>query len=103
MGLGFGEVIHVGRRSGRTYRTPVRAVRHDDTVIVGANFGVQADWIRNLIAAGSARIRIGADELTVTRPRVVEFGTVRALLPPVTRFILTSLSRTEQCVVVSVR
>ncbi|NMN99901.1 nitroreductase family deazaflavin-dependent oxidoreductase [Gordonia sp. TBRC 11910] len=100
-GLGFAEVTHRGRRSGREYRTPVRAVRSGD-IIIGANFGADADWVRNVFAAQTARVRIGDDVLTAVDPRLVDTRTVLNRLPPMTRFILHRLARTEQCIVMRV-
>jgi deazaflavin-dependent oxidoreductase (nitroreductase family) len=58
----FAVVTHVGRRSGRTYRTPVLAFRSGTTLAVVLFYGNGTDWIRNVLAQGSATItRRGAD------------------------------------------
>lgn len=92
---GFSEVEHVGRRSGRVFRTPVRAVRRGDKVVVGASFGTRTDWIRNVQAAGACRLTTRGVTVTLTDPRIVALDDVRDLLPPVTGFILRRLARTE--------
>jgi hypothetical protein len=53
----FAVVEHVGRRSGRTYRTPVMAMarrRLDGgiDVVVALPYGPGVDWVRNGEAAG---------------------------------------------------
>lgn len=45
-------VVHVGRRSGREYRTPVDAFRDGDTVRIAIGFGRGSDWVHNVLAAG---------------------------------------------------
>ncbi len=37
------QIQHVGRRSGRTYTTPVSARRTDDMVVIALTFGNQSD------------------------------------------------------------
>ena len=49
-------LIHAGRRSGRRYRTPVMATRRGDELRVPVLYGVQSDWVRNLLAAGRGQV-----------------------------------------------
>ena len=46
------QLTHTGRRSGRTYVTPVGARRAGDLVLIPLTFGNQSDWSRNVLAAG---------------------------------------------------
>ena len=41
-------VRHVGRRSGRTYETPVIAVQHDDSFLIALPYGKRTDWLKNV-------------------------------------------------------
>jgi deazaflavin-dependent oxidoreductase (nitroreductase family) len=45
-------IEHRGRRSGRTYRTPVFAFRRGDEILVVLSYGRNSHWVRNLRAAG---------------------------------------------------
>lgn len=55
----FGLVHHVGRKSGKPYANPVRLlVADDEHVVIPAMYGLDSDWIRNVLAAG---------QLTLTR------------------------------------
>jgi deazaflavin-dependent oxidoreductase (nitroreductase family) len=65
------QIRHVGRRSGRTYTTPVSARRSGDMVVIALTFGNQSDWSRNVRAAGGASIRIEGEDYDVTRPQVM--------------------------------
>jgi len=49
------DLEHVGRCSGVVRHTPVRAFRRGDLVVVGANFGRESDWVKNVLAAGMPR------------------------------------------------
>jgi len=64
-------VDHVGRRSGKGYRTPVTAFPTSDGVAVLLPYGSDTDWVRNLMAAGSGRVQIDGRSLLVEQPRVV--------------------------------
>lgn len=62
-------LTHVGRRSGRRYRTVLEVLRYEPErrrIVVMSGFGERADWLLNLDAAGggeveTARIRFRAD------------------------------------------
>ena len=67
-GLGglFGErflmLTHVGRRTGRHYRTVLEVVGRlpaSGAFVVMAGFGSSADWLRNVQAGGALEVRIG--------------------------------------------
>ena len=65
------QIRHVGRRSGRTYTTPVSARRTGDLVMIALTFGNQSDWVRNVRAAGRSSIRIEGGDYDVTQPRIM--------------------------------
>jgi deazaflavin-dependent oxidoreductase (nitroreductase family) len=47
----FAVLTHIGRRSGRTYQTPLGAHTFGDGVILPLAYGSQTDWYRNVMAA----------------------------------------------------
>jgi deazaflavin-dependent oxidoreductase (nitroreductase family) len=53
---GFAIVSHVGRRSGRAYRTPVNAFRTQGGYIIALTYGSESDWVKNVLAAGSCEL-----------------------------------------------
>jgi len=69
-------VRHVGRRSGRSYETPVRAVRTDDGFAVALPYGTTADWLKNVLANGTATIVYDGQAYSVDSPRVVQLSEV---------------------------
>ena len=75
-----GQIRHVGRRSGRTYTTPVSARRSGDQVLIALTFGNQSDWVRNVRAARSASIRIEGADLEVGQPRFMNLPDARPLV-----------------------
>ena len=71
----FGIVEHVGRRSGKPYRTPVNVFSADidgkDGVAILLSYGPDRDWLKNLTAAGGGRMRRHGKTFGITDPRVV--------------------------------
>ncbi|MFR9750020.1 nitroreductase family deazaflavin-dependent oxidoreductase [Nocardia sp. 004] len=61
---GFGIVVHRGRKSGRSYRTPVMVFTQDGTYRIALTYGRNVDWVKNIRAAGGFTLE--------TRGRVVE-------------------------------
>ncbi|MDQ6777721.1 MAG: nitroreductase family deazaflavin-dependent oxidoreductase [Actinomycetota bacterium] len=52
-------ICHRGRRSGRTYRTPVLAFKRDRRLAVAVLYGEESDWVRNVLAGGGQVVRAG--------------------------------------------
>jgi deazaflavin-dependent oxidoreductase (nitroreductase family) len=65
------QIRHTGRRSGRTYTTPVSARRSGDMVVIALTFGNQSDWSRNVRSAGGGTLRIEGEDYHVTQPQVM--------------------------------
>ena len=65
------QIRHVGRRSGRTYTTPVSARRTGEIVAIALTFGNQSDWSRNVRSAGGGTIRIKGEDYDLTQPQVM--------------------------------
>lgn len=67
-------VKHVGRTSGTEYQTPVGVVPTDDGFVIALPYGDQADWLKNVVAAGHATIVHDGATHGVERPEVVPIG-----------------------------
>ena len=62
LGSRFLLLTHVGRRSGREYRTVVEVVGRlpaSDEYVAMAGFGHSADWLQNLRAGGGREVVVG--------------------------------------------
>ena len=64
-------VRHVGRRSGRTYETPVVAVEHDDSFLIALPYGERTDWMKNVLASGKASVVTHGRTYGVDQPQVI--------------------------------
>jgi deazaflavin-dependent oxidoreductase (nitroreductase family) len=52
-------IVHRGRRSGRTYRTPVNAYLRGDVLAAVILYGEASDWVQNVLASGGQVVRGG--------------------------------------------
>ena len=76
-------VHHVGRISGKKYRTPVYAFAGPGHWFIALTYGPEADWVRNVMAGGGslrfastdqeivAMTIVGRDEAWLHLPRLV--------------------------------
>ncbi len=71
----FGILEHVGRRSGRMYRTPLSVFSTDldgkPGVAILLTYGPNRDWLKNITTAGGGRLRRYGRTFAVTEPRVM--------------------------------
>ena len=66
---GFAVVTHVGRATGRTYRTPVNVFRRDDAYLFVLTYGPAADWVKNVEAAAACDIETRGRTVHLVEPR----------------------------------
>jgi deazaflavin-dependent oxidoreductase (nitroreductase family) len=58
----FSIVRHVGRRTGRSYETPLILARHPDGFVAELTYGDGVSWYRNIVAAGGCVVVHGGRE-----------------------------------------
>ncbi len=91
---GWAVVVHRGRKSGRTFRTPLWAFRRDNGFVIALTYGSDADWVRNVRAAGGCELlarrrhyQLGAptlyrDEDATDMPAFIRFMLRRVIKAP---------------------
>ena len=84
---GFAIVSHVGRRSGRAYRTPVNLFRSGDRYVIALTYGAD-------IAAGAVDIETRGQRLHLVDPEVVH-DAQRSLVPEPVRHVLRLANVTD--------
>jgi deazaflavin-dependent oxidoreductase (nitroreductase family) len=68
---GFGVVVHRGRRSANTYRTPVNVFpRPGGRFVIALTYGPDTDWVKNVLAAGGCELLTGGKHVRLTMPRL---------------------------------
>lgn len=84
---GFGVVLHVGRRSGRQYRTPVNVFRTPNGYVLALTYGSGAEWVKNVVAANGCALVTRGMTHRLSRPRLFRDDS-RAMMPLVVRLVL---------------
>lgn len=92
---------HVGRRSGRTYRTPVQAYRTEQGFLIGLVYDNGADWARNLEQAGAGELTRAGRTHPVTGLTRIPAAEGLRLLPGPAAWLMR-LVRVEQFVALAV-
>ena len=80
---GFGILTHVGRKSGKVYRTPVNVFRASNNFIIALTYSSQSEWVKNVLAAGGCGLRTRGKKYQLSAPRVVRDTTRRRFPFPV--------------------
>lgn len=62
----FSLIRHVGRKSGKTYETPLILARIPEGFVAELTYGDTVDWYRNVVAAGCATVVYRGKEYEVS-------------------------------------
>jgi deazaflavin-dependent oxidoreductase (nitroreductase family) len=68
---GMGILEHVGRQSGRQYRTPLNVFSTEDGVVIVLTYGPDRDWLKNITATGGAHMKRHGKTIELVDPVVV--------------------------------
>jgi deazaflavin-dependent oxidoreductase (nitroreductase family) len=91
----FGIVTHRGRRSGRVYRTPVNVFRHGDDYLFFLTYGSDAQWVKNVLAAGSCSMETRGRVVELVEPELITDPELRPA-PPHVRFVERRIAGANQ-------
>ena len=84
---GFAILVYVGRRSGRTYRTPLNVFRHDDDYVFALTYGSDVQWVKNVMATGGCELVTMGRTVRLTDPRLFVDPKQRLMPFPVRPFL----------------
>lgn len=80
-------IRHVGRNTGTPYETPVGVVDTDQGPAIALPYGTSPDWLKNVLAAGSAELVHEGRTLQVDNPELVAASEVNAHTSAGDRFL----------------
>lgn len=66
-----GTLEHVGRKSGKTYRTPLNIFETADGFVVPIGYGLESHWVQNALAGGPLTVHKAGRTVPVTNARIV--------------------------------
>src|SRR5580658_4650737 len=84
---GFGIVTHVGRKSGKVYRTPVSVFRAPEGFLIALTYGRDSEWVKNVMAAGRCLLGTRGVLYQLSQPTIVHDST-RGRFPLPVRIML---------------
>jgi deazaflavin-dependent oxidoreductase (nitroreductase family) len=82
----FALVRYRGRTSGRRYEIPLNVFRDGGDWVIVLTYGSDAEWVKNVLAAGEAEITTGGRTVRLVEPRVDAAGGFAFLPAPVRVF-----------------
>jgi deazaflavin-dependent oxidoreductase (nitroreductase family) len=80
---GFGIITHVGRKSGRVYRTPVNVFQVPNGFLIALTYGRESEWVRNVLAAGGCHLETRGVRYHLSAPTIMRDPTRRRFPIPV--------------------
>jgi deazaflavin-dependent oxidoreductase (nitroreductase family) len=80
---GFGILTHVGRKSGKLYRTPVNVFRAPDGFLIALTYGRDSEWAKNVVAAGACQLKTRGVLYQLSAPTIVHDPTRQRFPVPV--------------------
>jgi deazaflavin-dependent oxidoreductase (nitroreductase family) len=79
----FGILTHVGRKSGKVYRTPVNVFRASNGFIIALTYSSQSEWVKNVLAEGGCELKTRGKKYQLSAPNIVRDLTRRRFPIPV--------------------
>ena len=91
---GFGILTHVGRKSGRVYRTPINVFRASNGFVIALTYSSQSEWVKNVLAASGCELKTRGKKYQLSAPKVVRDPTRKRFPFPV-RLVLRIVGANE--------
>src|SRR5439155_20303357 len=91
---GFGILTHVGRKSGKVYRTPINVFRISNRFIIALTYSSNSEWVKNVLAAGGCELKTRGKKYRLFAPTVVHDST-RRRFPIPARLVLRLVGAEE--------
>jgi deazaflavin-dependent oxidoreductase (nitroreductase family) len=94
---GFALLTYQGRKSGRTYCTPINVFRRGQHYVFALTYGSESQWVKNVIAAGGCQMRRMGRDVRLVEPELIVDPSAR-LIPIPLRWFLRFVARVTEFV-----
>ncbi|OFB40301.1 peptidase [Mycolicibacterium sp. (ex Dasyatis americana)] len=91
----LGTLEHVGRKSGKGYRTPLLVFKTHDGYAILVGYGEQTDWLKNVLAGGPTVLHKQGRAIPLTNPTVVSKAEAATLVTPCSRLFYRAFPYNE--------
>jgi len=86
-GASAGVLRHTGRVSGTVYETPLGIMPIDDGFVIALVYGPRTEWLKNVLASGTATIVYEGTTYEVDQPEVVPVDEVADAFSPMDQLL----------------
>jgi deazaflavin-dependent oxidoreductase (nitroreductase family) len=76
----LGALEHVGRKSGKTYRTPLNIFETADGFVIPIGYGLESHWVKNALAGGPLTVHKAGRTIPVDDARIVSKADAESLV-----------------------
>ena len=90
----FAILSHIGRNSGKLYRTPIIAEPIENGFVIALTYGKKVDWYANVKAKGSCSLRWKNNDFQLINPEFIDKAIGLMAFPVIIRSAL-QLARIE--------
>ncbi|MHA0288762.1 nitroreductase family deazaflavin-dependent oxidoreductase [Mycobacterium sp. C3-094] len=91
----LGTLEHIGRKSGKRYRTPLLVFKTHKGYAILIGYGLQTDWLKNVLAGGPAVLRKRGRAVALVEPRVVSKAEAADLVTGPSRLLFRAFPYNE--------
>jgi deazaflavin-dependent oxidoreductase (nitroreductase family) len=84
----FALLLHVGRHSGKAFKTPIMVVALDADFVIALTYGPKVDWYRNIQANGQGTLIWHGKTYRIESIEPLERSVGLSVYPPHERLIL---------------
>ncbi|WP_349270932.1 nitroreductase family deazaflavin-dependent oxidoreductase [Mycolicibacterium parafortuitum] len=91
----LGTLEHVGRKSGKRYRTPLLVFDTQNGYAFLIGYGPQTNWVKNVLAGGPTVLHKRGRAVTLVNPRVVSKAEAADLVMPGSRVLYRAFPYNE--------
>lgn len=98
----LGTLEHVGRKSGKRYRTPLLVFKTHDGYAILVGYGPQTDWLKNVLAGGPVALHKRGRVVALTNPGVVSKAEAAPLVTRSSRLLYKAFPYNEAAVLLTI-
>jgi deazaflavin-dependent oxidoreductase (nitroreductase family) len=97
----LGTLEHVGRKSGRHYRTPLLVFETRNGFVILIGYGPETDWLKNVFAGGPTVLHKRGKAIALANPQIVSKAEAAPLITPAPRLFYRLFPYNEAALVLT--
>ncbi|OBB69147.1 nitroreductase family deazaflavin-dependent oxidoreductase [Mycobacterium sp. 852014-50255_SCH5639931] len=97
----LGTLEHIGRKSGRRYRTPLLVFKTQNGFAILIGYGLESDWLKNVLAGGPVVLHKWGKAVALASPRIVSKAEAAPLITPAPRLFYRLFPYNEAALVLT--